>query len=610
MFLLPRPPQEAAVAQWLPLQMAAGLAATAVLFSIIGLGRVNYLALIWLAQFATAAWNWRQRLQLRGTASPTTAARPDLLAILIATLAVILLTALDHAWTTRNGKIGGINEDLGYFAQLAEALPEAKLATVWTAVLGRWTLEAGETSDVWYHWGAIWLVFGVSKLTGWPTLTALLSIVAPAINTVLVLLASRIVSQVSGRALRQSLVIGGVSLIAVTFPSMTEAALVGKWLPGNAMPHFHPSLAYQFSYKFEAVLVLAALSAWLGGRIWLAAGMLFIASVSAPHTVAGVGLAAGMLAVFAVLLRRRQMVLLAGGSVLTLIAAWASIHFLFGVDMPKTAEAKLIDLQGSALWKNSIEGLRDVCIGLLLIAPVFPGIWHLIRHGKDSQQVSLGWLALAALVGSYMAYHLLLPEGDRAHFTMYAHAFLVVPIGIWGLSALLAHDETFQRKMSTALLTFVAMTGIYELWGTRAWQSPMPIAAQDVAAVKEKLSGQQWGYFAERDRNWWIPQAASLAGILDSRCLRLNEIRDKDRESNAARFYGSGRLYDLVPEVAGESPLQWSTRLAAKLRIRYVVELDRAALPDDLHANLTEVLQVPGLRIYQWQSFPNWPESP
>ena len=99
-----------------------------------------------------------------------------------------------------------------------------------------------------------------------------------------------------------------------------------------------------------------------------------------------------------ILLRLRQMVVLAGGTILTLIAAWASIHFMFGVDMPKTSEAKLIDLQGSALWKNSIEGLRDVCIGLLLIAPVFPGIWHLIRRGKDSQQVTLGWLALASQV--------------------------------------------------------------------------------------------------------------------------------------------------------------------------------------------------------------------
>lgn len=585
------------------------MALMAALFSIVGLGRVNYLALICVIQLGTAVWAWRHRLQSR-TAASKDSGQPDLVAILLAAAGVILLTALDHAWTSRNGKISGINEDLGYFAQMATALPEAKLATVWTAVLGRWTQAAGETSDVWYHWGPIWLVSGVSKLTGWPTLAVLLNVIAPAINTVLVLLASRIVAQISGRTLRQSLLIGGISLIAVTVPSMTEAALLGKWLPGDAMPHFHPSLVYQFSYKFEAVLVLAALTTWLGGCTCLAAAMLFIAAVSAPHTVAGGGLAAGTLGCIAILLRQRRMVILAGGIILTLIAAWASIHFLFGVDMPKTEEAKLIDLHGAALWKNSIEGLRDAFIGVLLIAPVLPGIWHLIRRGKNPQQVTLGWLALAALAGSYMAYHLLLPDGDRSHFTMYAHAFLVIPIGVWGLYALLADGSQIQMKISTTLLTLVAIAGVYELWGTRAWQSPLPIAAEDVPAIKEKLCGQQWGYFAERDRNWWIPQMSALAGVLDSRCLRLNEIPDKDRKSNAARFYGSGRLYDLVPEVAGESHLNWSVRLATKLDIRYVVEFDRAPLPADLRPTLTEVLKVPGLRIYQWQSSPEAPHKP
>jgi len=607
MLLLPRPQQESAFAQWLPLQVAAGMAATAALFSTIGLGRINYLALIWIIQCATAAWFWRQRLQRRGTDAPTTADRPDLIAILIAAIAVILLTALDHAWTAQNGKIRGINEDLGYFAQLAKALPEAKLATVWTAVLGGWTLEAGETSDVWYHWGPIWLVSGISKLTGWPTLTVLLSIIAPAINTVLVLLASRIVSQVNGRPLRHSLLIGGISLIAVTFPSMTEAALLGKWLPGNPMPHFHPSLAYQFSYKFEAVLVLAALTTWLGGRIWLAAVMLFIAAVSAPHTVAGGGLAAGMLGVFAILLRRRQMVVLAGGTILTLIAAWASIHFMFGVDMPKTSEAKLIDLQGSALWRNSIEGLRDVCIGLLLIAPVFPGIWHLIRRGKDSQQVTLGWLALAALIGSYMAYHLLLPEGDRSHFTMYAHAILTVPIGVWGLADLVAKGTERRRWIGIGLITLISATGVYEIVRLKEWQSPLPISPDGLAEARSVLQESTWGYFAERDRNWWIPQNAVFAGLLNSRCVRLNEIRERDRESDAARFYGAGRPYDLVPRRPGEADTNWSLRFAAKLGIQFIVEFEKSPLPPAAMPALEEKLQVPGLRIFKIKNHPPTP---
>ncbi len=587
---------------WLPVQAAAGMAFAAAVFSFQGLERVNYQGIICGALGIVSVLLWKRRLNFDTASTPPSGSLwepSDGIAMLVASVLVLTITYASSGFAIQNGHIQGLNEDLGYFAQMARALPEAKVATVWTAVLGADTPAAGETTDVWYHWGPIWLVAGLFKNTGQSPLFLLIGVVAPVLNVLLALLSARITSQISGLSVRWSLLIGALAIIAVTFPSMSEAATLGKWLQGEAMPHFHPSVAYQFSYKFEAILVLAAISAWLSNQLALSAAMLFVAAVSAPHTVAGCGLAAGSVGMVGLVLRQKRMITVAAVIVTTLIAAWAAIHYLFGVDMPKSDSTQFIDLRPIELLHNAGRGLRDMGIGLILILPVVPGIWHLLRRERGSPAQLLAWLAVAALCGSYMAFHLLLPDGDRSHFTMYAHAILIVPIGVWGLADSIAQGTMRQRWIGIGMISLVSAFGVYEIQRLKAWQSPLPIAVDSVAKVRAILKGSTWGYFAERDRNWWIPQHAVLAGLLDSRCVRLNEIRERDQESHAARFYGVGRPFDLVPRLPGETDAVWSLRLAQRLGIRFIVEFGKSPLPQEVLPTLREKASFSGLRIFE-----------
>jgi hypothetical protein len=582
----------------LGLRVAAGMAGAAALASVWGFGRVSYFFLLLLVPAAFAAWFWTRRpASSQGDVLPPPPLRSRLLPIAVLVLAACMISRLDHPITDDQDRLMRVNDDLGYFAQTAKALPEARVASIWAAVLGRDCAAAGETRDAWYHWGPMWLTSAAARLSGLSEMVSLARVTSPALNIALALVSAGAIARLTGWDAWRSLGAGALSIIAVSLPSMSWAGELGRWLPGEPMPHFHPSLAYQFSYKFEGVLVLAAAGAWLGGSTLLALMFVFAASVSAPHTVAGCGLAAGMLGLAGLALRRRDLTLGAAGLLGTILGAWAVVHFAFGVGLPKTGSAQLMVLEPATLLKNAGLGLRDALIGMLLAAPVAPGLWSLMRD-TDPRRNLAGWLAVSGLAGSYMAYHLLLPTGDRAHFTMHTHALLVMPAGFWGLATLLGSGSKHLRLAAAALLALTSLAGIWELRGMARLRSPLPLAASDWPQAHAFLAGRTWGYFAERDRNWWIPQQSVLAGFLDSRCARLNEIPEKDSHSEAARFYGAGHMTALAPAVPGETPLAWSLRLASRLGISRIVATKSAPLPDAARPLVRELLSLPELTIY------------
>jgi hypothetical protein len=594
------PKEREAEGTWerLPLRMAIGLAITTALVSTVALCRVNYQTLMGIVPLV---WIGIYRLRgiraMPGNSGPITLRAWVTLAVM--TILVIFGTWLGLPLENAEGYLVQANDDLGYFAMVAKSLPESGVASVWSATLGPMCRDSGENKDVWYHWGPIWQVVGLSRVTGLSETIVLQRLLAPALNVVLVLLAGRFVRSATGWGIGRSLFWGVLSLIAVSLPLMSEPVLAVRWLPGDLNSHLHPSLAYQFSYKFEAVLVLAALSEWMGKRTWLAAMLLYMAGVSAPHTVAAAGLTGAGL-VLAGILSRRTLLIGVGASIVGLVIfSWGSINFGFGVNLPKMADSPFIDLSSSVLIRNATRGFQGVLIGLVLALPILPGLWFWTRRTRSEQEQSLGWVAVAALVGGYLAYYVLLPEGDRAHFTMFTHAILVVPIGFWGLLGLVGSSAGFKRVIFSFLVAWVSAAGLYELRGLNRMQSLSPLHSKEVAPLKELLGDSLWGYFSKSERNWWIPKEATLASALESRCIRLNEIPKLDIESDAAQFYGSGRIYSIAPKIAGETDIQWSLRLAERLGIRYLIETDSMTCPDGMRPSVREVMRTEKIRVFE-----------
>jgi hypothetical protein len=591
----------------IPLALSSGLVFAVGVISTVMLGRFNYLSVIPVAQLLlVVVWQW-QKLSLAAptwvTEGRSKFTRQDLVALAVLVLGCFLHATFYYQWLTSEGKIQPLNMDLGYFAQLALGVPEAGVATAWSATLGAMTQASGETKDVWYHWQPVWLLAFLHKVTGFSTIQLLTQVVAPLLDFILVLTSGQIVQRLTGWSLPRCLLVGAVSLVALTFPSMSEVAWLARTLPGDAMSHVHVSLAYQFSYKAEAVLVMAAIYAWLSQRTTLAALLVCIAAISAPHTVAGGGLMAGMLGLAGLVRRDWRQVQLAASIIGLLILGWAVVHFGFGVGMPKSDSAKFIELDVAKLLHNFGKAWIDILCGLLLATPILPGVIHLIRDQSsraNEQTRSLGWMALASLSGGYLAYAMLLPDGDRAHFTMYAHAFFVLPIGCWGLASL-AQNEGLRKLVALSLFVTTALIGSYDLWKNREPREPSPYTFEELQLVQRTLHGQPFGYFAKQDRNWWISKYAGLASHLQSRCVRLNKIESNDLHTEASRFYGSSRPEELCVPLAGESPEAWSLRFASKLGVRFVLETGDDAIPAAVLGHLREVVAIPGMKLFEVQ---------
>lgn len=519
-------------------------------------------------------------------------------------LSVVFSTWL-YVWYWPDGRLTLPYNDLGYFSIVVKGLPESGLMSIWSGTLGGQAKAAGAT-DVWYHWGPLWLGCAVSRLGGVTPLVALIHVVVPALTFLVVVGAGAVVSALTKCSLGRGLCFGALSLVALPLPVVSASSSLMGWISGGLTQHLHLSLAYRycFTYRLEAFFVHAVLACWLLGLRWVAVLLLFLAGISAPHSVAGLGVVAGVFGVGALLRRCRRDVVMAAVAVGSLLSAWAVVSLGFGVDLPKSGDAKIVVLDPDFLQAAGIAFCQSLGVGILIALPSIAGVLHLIRSrgdGVDDHRATVGWFALSALVGSYAAYHFLLPDGEKAHFVGYAHAIVLFPVGTCGLLLAAQRSAPLTRWIATVLLCVTGAFGVYDSWVD--WRmvtgQRQKYAAADLQKIKVVIGNEEFGYFAPTDRPWWIPNDSSLAAILGTSCTRLNLIPETDETSTHARFYGAKMPRVLVPKLDGESEDSWSLRFARRLGIRFLIETDQHPIPAAVKPIVTPVTELPGLRVFR-----------
>ena len=291
----------------LGLILASGLAFVSMGTATISCGRPMLLTLVPVLQIALAGWAWRKPIPVPDHADLWTI-REVLLTTAILGVGAWVFQFNYRLWSGSD-HLRLLNPDLGYYAQLVSSLTESKAANSWSAVLGACAVEASGVRDQWYHWGAIYLAVAIRSVTGLPALHALIDVGNAVLTIILAILAGAIASQICPRrSVPAQLWIGLGSLVAVQWLRTTVTM---SWLlqvaPDGFIAHMRYPLVMAFSYKFEGVLAMAAMAAWLAGKRPVAAAMLFFAALSAPHIVASLGVAAGPLVVMGVVLRKKPM---------------------------------------------------------------------------------------------------------------------------------------------------------------------------------------------------------------------------------------------------------------------------------------------------------------
>ena len=510
-----------------------------------------------------------------------------------------------YVWHWPDGRLTLPYNDLGYFSILVKELPSSGVASLWSATLGEHARAAG-ASDVWYHWGPMWLGCAVSRLSGLSPLVAMIHVVVPALTFLVVFSAGVAVSVLAGCSTGKGMFLAAVSLVALPLPTVSASPMMMALIPGGIEQHLHLSMAYRycFTYRLEAFIVYAVIACWMLRLRSVAILLVFLAGVSAPHSVAGLGVAAGTFAVIALLRRSLRDFTLGVVVIAALLAAWVANVVFFGVSLPKTGEAKLVVLNLSFLLEAGMAFVRSVGVGVILALPMLAGVLFLIRSSKvgdDEWPAVLGWFGLSALVGSYAAYHLLMPEGERNHFVGYAHAVLLFPIATWGLILAARSPRSWRSRTAVWLLIVMGAFGVIDGW--KDWRMVTGyrerFTAGDLEKIKAVLRGNKFGYFASKDRPWWIPHHASLAAVLGSSCTRLNPIREMDEASSYAQFYGCEKPRVLVPQQPEEPDLDWALRFATALGIRFLIETDQDAIPIEIKKRATLSATAAGLRLYE-----------
>ncbi|MGV3661829.1 MAG: hypothetical protein ACO1TE_16705 [Prosthecobacter sp.] len=560
-------------------------------------GRFCYGSLVPLLQLGMRAWwLWQAR-----RASPPVPAEKDyrlLLALLLIAWPVCALIAVwQYHWSLPEG-FRALHGDLGYAVQLALGLPEAQASSHWAATLGSTAVAGAPTEDVWYHWAPVWLAAGLAKVTGLPAMVLMYRVMVAVLSFELLLLAAAMVRRLSGMRAAPALLAGAASLIGVQWIKMFGVLWLSPWLPFGTLQHSRLSLLHHFPYQFEAMVILMAITAWQFRQRGLAALLWYLAGLSSPHNVAVMGVAAGTLLGLGVLLRRRDLWQPAMAMVFLLLAAWGTLKWGFQVDLPKAAGQPLLVFDWRVLLGRLQAGVLDAGVGLLLQALLLPGLICLIRQKDRPEAAALGWLALSALVGSYLAYHLLRHVSDIFHLTMLAHAALVMPVSLWGLACLWQNSTGGRRILYASLITLSALMGMHDIWHARSRDKALPFATQEMDHVRAALAGRPFGYFTDSDRQWWISKHCTLASFLGSRCVRLNGIPAVDGDHHS-QYYGAARPRELVPPQPHEADLEWSLRLARRLSVHHLLETGSDLVPDDLKPRLRLVCAGKTLRLYE-----------
>lgn len=578
-------------------RLGSGLLALAGISGTYFSGRICYASLIPMIQIgAVMIWRWKANRVEAPIQQENW--RTFAFLVAIAWFACLIGVHWQFEWRMPDGGIRNFHSDLGYHAQLAMGLPEAKASSHWAATLGSAAVDGSATRDVWYHWAPIWLAAGVSRVLAVPEWESLYQVIGPVFVFVLLLLAAAISkSVVAGLGTGAAFVVGAASLISVQWIRMFGVLWLGPVLPFGTVQHTRLSLAGHFPYQLEGIVIFMILAAWLRDQKGLAALLVFVAGVSSPHNVAVLGVSAGTLLGWGILCQRPSLWKPALAMISLLLGAWGTLHWGFGADLPKAADQSIFQWDWRVLLTRLRAGVMDAGIGLLFHILLLPGLIFLVWK-KEGKRSLLGWLALSAWLGSYMAFHLLRHVSDGFHFTMLAHAALVMPVSLWGLMAAFREGSRGWRWLGLALVVICTAMGLHDLWHARERLTAMPYLGKDLRALRVSLKGRAVGYFAKTDRQWWISKHSTLASLLGVRCVRLNSLSSMDGDPYS-RYYGASRPLELVPAREGESSADWSLRFAQRLGIRLILETDADPLPESIKTGAKVLHAGSTLRLYE-----------
>lgn len=571
------------------------------------LHRMNYLALIPIVQIGFRLWSfWQQRR----AGSPTAATRldrwtrSDIIALIGSVVAVTVMFQLPLQRSLHEGTTREVHSDLGFYAQQVLAIQEAGVADQWSAVLGPQTQEAGITKDFWYHWGAIFLAIGVKDVFGIPAISALLDVTGSVMNILLLLCTSAIAAALVRGKTSTMLLIGALSLLATqVLRSLDLQTWLNTHLPYGTTQHSKFALAAYFSYKFEAVALLAALSAWINRFHLLAITVLFCACVSAPHTVAACGIAGGATLVIGVLLRNQNTWKTGAALIAVPSCAWFITVRIFGASMAGEG-ASILVTSPAAISSILLHGSLDAFISLGISMLSLPGILHLIIARDEDitpEARTLGWMALVSIASACIAFHLLQQMTDRHHVTLFIHAILVMPVGIWGAARLFKHSKRGLRTASLAIITASALMGTHDLMLPILSNTATTWKSEDLAAAKRLLKGAPLGYIAEHDRGWWIPERGVMASIIESRIVRLNPLKGEQKVASSV-FYGYGKPLMLLKPTQKENAFAWTLRFAHKLGVQHLIEFPNQPLPPVIAQQAKLKLTTQSFKIYKLES--------
>ncbi|MBK8094443.1 MAG: hypothetical protein IPK32_21395 [Verrucomicrobiaceae bacterium] len=595
-------PTSAAGEDWLEriaLRMAAGMLFLSGLAALFVLRRVSYVTLIPVIQIAMALWAWRGQ---KSAASSLRTAFSSKNAVLL--IGVIVATAAFEWWNTGwvgwDGRLSILHTDYGHFSNLSRGLLESRVADGWSSTLGEYAVGSAACRDIWYHWGPMWIAAALISLTGMMPLAALMHVTGALMDIILVLTAGVVLRRITSMSHGRSLLIGAASLVSVQLLRQLGQHWFALSAATESLHLARLSLAYMFSYKLEAAAALAALLFWQKGQGTMATALLACAAIASPHVVATGGVMAGVLGCCAVIRRDRAMLRIAVCVITVLVAAWATLHFVCGVGLPKAEGSKLIEWSLQHLWTTLHLGVRDCAVALILGALSLPGIITLTRD-QEAKTRHIGWMALSALVGSFFGYRLLAGVADNMHFIIMAHALLVMPAGVWGLALLIQRAQTpsWLRRVAALLIVIGTIMGVADLKQQRSvYERPWSI--EELDTVKKALAGHAVGYFAKSDGGWWLPIHGSLAATLEARCIRIAPMKSELRGgTGVARYYGVSRPFELVPPLPDENMDAWSLRFARHVGIDYLMECGKDTLPPSIKAQSREIARIPGLVLYK-----------
>ena len=579
------------------LHLISGLLFLSGIGGIICLHRLSYMTLIPLTQILLAVWARKNE--------PAAIKEPFKLTWRDALLPCLVLVGgaafewWQSSWVMPDGSLRILHYDYGYWAMLIKGVLEAHAADGWAATLGAHVNECVSDGDSWYHWNPLMLAGAVTAITGMMPLASLLHVVGILLDVGLMLAAGAIVRNLTGMSPGKSLLLGTLSLTCAQYPQDAGAYFLGLDRETDTLQHIRANLAYYFSYKFEGMLLLLVVLMWLRKQPVLALVLLACAAISSPHAVAIVGVAGGVLGGLGVLKRNQQMWQTGLAMCVAVGCVWAALHFVFGTGLP-TLHAEGIASSPTALLGEYIQkGLREACTGLVLGLVSMPGILYLIlakdaRLGTESRL--LGWLALSSIVGSYIGYRLLSGIADNWHIVNMSHAVIVTPVGVWGLGCMLTSGRTLTLPIVATLLILLSLAmGISDTLSHYYEYVQTPWKRGELDPVKKALGGEPFGYFAPKDRQWWLPWHSSMAALLDVRCMRIQELPKEDVEHNPA----SNRPYRLVPPMAGETPDAWTLRFLPKAGIRFLMEFSNNKLPEGVKSHAHQILKVPYVTLYE-----------